>query len=196
MVLSPGIKILNFSLALEGLLTPLRLWYSEFSPDLAWITPKFCSREVTSFGSNRKFQQHPQLAEIITPELLVIWRCIYTFWKDMKILYHFYIVRFSWFCTKFSQQGFARSSSVQIRIYIQGSSTCALCSNDHNFFSVYWIWAYEYYWKVEKVKYEFGIGSFLRLYLDWTQKFKILRLLKSDQPRISAVWPTSKLHNS
>jgi hypothetical protein len=30
-------------------------------------------------------------------------------------------------------------------------------------------------WKVEKVNYEFGIGSFLRLCLDWTQKFKILR---------------------
>jgi hypothetical protein len=51
-------------------------------------------------------------------------------------------------------------------------------------------------WKVEKVSYEFGIGSFLRLYLDYAQKFKILRLLKSDQPRISAVRPTSKLHNS
>jgi hypothetical protein len=50
--------------------------------------------------------------------------------------------------------------------------------------------------KVEKVSYVFGIGSFLRLYLDWTQKFKILKLLKSDQPRISAVRPTSKLHNS
>jgi hypothetical protein len=51
-------------------------------------------------------------------------------------------------------------------------------------------------WKVEKVNYKFGITSFLRLYLGWTQKFKILRLLKSDQPRISAVRPTSKLHNS
>ncbi len=50
--------------------------------------------------------------------------------------------------------------------------------------------------KVEKVNYEFGIRSFLRMYLDWTQKFKILRLLKSDQPRISAVRPTLKLHNS
>jgi hypothetical protein len=50
--------------------------------------------------------------------------------------------------------------------------------------------------KVEKVNYEFGIRSFLRLCLDWSQKFKILRLLKSDQPRISAVRPTSKLHNS
>jgi hypothetical protein len=51
-------------------------------------------------------------------------------------------------------------------------------------------------WKVEEVNYEFGIGSFLRLYLNYTQKFKILRLLKSDQPRNSAVWLTSKLHNS
>jgi hypothetical protein len=42
-------------------------------------------------------------------------------------------------------------------------------------------------WKVEKVSYEFGIVSFLRLYLDWTQKFKILISLKYDQPRISAV---------
>jgi hypothetical protein len=50
--------------------------------------------------------------------------------------------------------------------------------------------------KVEEVNYECGIGSFLRLFLDWTQKFKILRLLKSDKPRISAVRPTSKLHNS
>jgi hypothetical protein len=50
--------------------------------------------------------------------------------------------------------------------------------------------------KVEKVNYEFGIGSFLRLYLDWTHKFKILRLLKSNQPRISAARPTSKFHNS
>jgi hypothetical protein len=37
-------------------------------------------------------------------------------------------------------------------------------------------------WKVEKVNYELGIGGFLRLYLDWNQKFKNLRLLKSDQP--------------
>jgi hypothetical protein len=36
-------------------------------------------------------------------------------------------------------------------------------------------------WKVAKVRYEFGIGSFLRLCLDWTQKGKILRLLKSTQ---------------
>jgi hypothetical protein len=36
-------------------------------------------------------------------------------------------------------------------------------------------------WKVEKVSYEFGIGSFLRLCLYWTQKGKILRLLKSTQ---------------
>jgi hypothetical protein len=36
-------------------------------------------------------------------------------------------------------------------------------------------------WKVAKVSYEFGIGSFLRLCLDWTQKGKILRLLKSTQ---------------
>jgi hypothetical protein len=51
-------------------------------------------------------------------------------------------------------------------------------------------------WKFEEVNYEFGIGSFLRLYLYWTQKFKILRLLKSDQDRISAVWSTSKSRNS
>jgi hypothetical protein len=51
-------------------------------------------------------------------------------------------------------------------------------------------------WKVEKVDYEFSIRSFLRLYLDWTQKFKILISLKSDQPRISAAWSTSKSHNS
>jgi hypothetical protein len=36
-------------------------------------------------------------------------------------------------------------------------------------------------WKVEKVTYEFVIGSFLRLCLDWTQKGKIFRLLKSTQ---------------
>jgi hypothetical protein len=51
-------------------------------------------------------------------------------------------------------------------------------------------------WKVEKVNYEFGIGSFLRFCSDWTQKFKIPKVLKSDQHRISAVRPTSKLHNS
>jgi hypothetical protein len=38
-------------------------------------------------------------------------------------------------------------------------------------------------WKVEEVIYEFGIGSFLRLYSYYTQKFKILRLVKTDQPR-------------
>jgi hypothetical protein len=37
--------------------------------------------------------------------------------------------------------------------------------------------------KVEKVSYEFGIGSFLRLCLVWSQKGKILRLLKSTQHR-------------
>jgi hypothetical protein len=36
-------------------------------------------------------------------------------------------------------------------------------------------------WKVAKVRYKFGIESFLRLCLDWTQKGKILRLLKSTQ---------------
>jgi hypothetical protein len=36
-------------------------------------------------------------------------------------------------------------------------------------------------WKVAKASYEFVIGSFLRLCLDWTQKGKILRLLKSTQ---------------
>jgi hypothetical protein len=48
-------------------------------------------------------------------------------------------------------------------------------------------------WKVEKVSYEFRIRRFLILYLDWTQKFKILRLLKSDQPRISAVQSDFKI---
>jgi hypothetical protein len=51
-------------------------------------------------------------------------------------------------------------------------------------------------WKVEEVNYEFGIGSFPKFYLDYTQKFEILRLLKSDQPIIPAVRPTSKFHNS
>jgi hypothetical protein len=41
-------------------------------------------------------------------------------------------------------------------------------------------------WKVAKVSYEFGIGSFLRLCLDSTQKDKILRLLKSAQHRNSS----------
>jgi hypothetical protein len=41
-------------------------------------------------------------------------------------------------------------------------------------------------WKVAKVSYEFGIGNFLRLCLDWTQKGKILRLLKSAQHRNSS----------
>jgi hypothetical protein len=41
-------------------------------------------------------------------------------------------------------------------------------------------------WKVAKVSYEFGIGSFLRLCLDWTQKGKTLRLLKSAQHRNSS----------
>jgi hypothetical protein len=39
---------------------------------------------------------------------------------------------------------------------------------------------------VEKVSYEFGIENFLRLCLDWTQKGKILRLLKSAQHRNSS----------
>jgi hypothetical protein len=41
-------------------------------------------------------------------------------------------------------------------------------------------------WKVAKVSYKFGIGSFLRLCLDSTQKDKILRLLKSAQHRNSS----------
>jgi hypothetical protein len=41
-------------------------------------------------------------------------------------------------------------------------------------------------WNVEKVSYEFGIENFLRLCLDWTQKGKILRLLKSAQHRNSS----------
>jgi hypothetical protein len=49
---------------------------------------------------------------------------------------------------------------------------------------------------VEKVSCKFGIGSFLGLCWYRTQKFKFLRLLKSDQPRISAVRPTSKSCNS
>jgi hypothetical protein len=51
-------------------------------------------------------------------------------------------------------------------------------------------------WKVEKANYEFGIASFPRLYLDKTQKFKILRLLKYDQDSISAARSTSKSRNS
>jgi hypothetical protein len=51
-------------------------------------------------------------------------------------------------------------------------------------------------WKIEKVNYEFGIESFQRFCLDWTQKFKIPRLLNSGQRRIPAVQTTSKLHNS
>jgi hypothetical protein len=51
-------------------------------------------------------------------------------------------------------------------------------------------------WKVGEVNYDFGIGNFLRLYLDKTQKFKILGLLKSDQSRNSAAWSTSKSRNS
>jgi hypothetical protein len=47
-------------------------------------------------------------------------------------------------------------------------------------------------WKVEKVNYEFSFGDFLRWHLDWTQKFTILRSLKSDWPRISAVRLISK----
>jgi hypothetical protein len=43
-------------------------------------------------------------------------------------------------------------------------------------------------WKVKEVKYMSDIGSFLRSYLVWSQKFQILILLKSDQPRISAIW--------
>jgi hypothetical protein len=50
--------------------------------------------------------------------------------------------------------------------------------------------------KVEEVNYEFGIGSFLRVYLDQAQKCKFFRLLKSDQPRISAAWSTFIHHNS
>jgi hypothetical protein len=77
-----------------------------------------------------------------------------------------FIVLFSWFYAKFSQQCFARSSSVQIRSCIHGSSTCALCSNDYNFSPFIRFERMSYDWKVEKVKYEFGIGSFLILYLD------------------------------
>jgi hypothetical protein len=46
----------------------------------------------------------------ITPESLVGWWCIYSFWKGLKILYHFRIVRFFWFCTSLSQWSFARLS--------------------------------------------------------------------------------------
>jgi hypothetical protein len=65
--------------------------------------------------------------------------------------------------------------------------TYALCSDNHNFCSVYQIWAYENYWKVEEVNYKFDIESFLRLYLVWRQNCKFLRLLKAAQHRISAV---------
>jgi hypothetical protein len=50
-------------------------------------------------------------------------------------------------------------------------------------------------WKVEEVNYKFGIGSFLRLYMDEAQKSEIFRLLKSDQPRNSEVLLTLKYHN-
>jgi hypothetical protein len=50
-------------------------------------------------------------------------------------------------------------------------------------------------WKVEEVNYKFGIGSFLRLYMDEAQKPEIFRLLKSDQPRNSEVLLTLKYHN-
>jgi hypothetical protein len=73
----------------------------------------------TTWSVQEWFPAAPQLAVIITPELLVLWGRIYALWKVIKILYHFHIVHFSWFCTVFSQQNFAGSSSVKkIRIWV------------------------------------------------------------------------------
>jgi hypothetical protein len=82
----------------------------------------------------------------------------------------------------FNQQSFVRSSSVQIRICIQRLTLvhCVLMIITSSLFIE--IERMSNDWKVEKVNYELGIGGFLRLYLDWNQKFKNLRLLKSDQP--------------
>jgi hypothetical protein len=51
-------------------------------------------------------------------------------------------------------------------------------------------------WNSENVIYNAIIESFLRFHLFLSQKFRFLRLLKSAQSRILAVWPNSKLHNS
>jgi hypothetical protein len=59
-----------------------------------------------------------------------------------------------------------RSSSVQIRIYIQDTFTCAPCSMiiTSSLFIGFECMSND--WKFDKLNYEFGIGNFLRLYLD------------------------------
>jgi hypothetical protein len=136
-------------------------WLFQFSigswlkVQIGWDT---CSVQKPGISSNT-----PQLAVIITHESLVIWGCIFPFWKGPKILYHFHIVHLSWFCTIFSHECFTRSLSVQIWICIQGL-TCVHC--------VPIIITYSMFIVFEKVSYKFGTGSFLRLCLDWTGKFK------------------------
>jgi hypothetical protein len=127
-------------------------WNSEFYPSLERIWNSIWSLYLRFFqfsiGSRLKlqnlpgililsrteFQQHPQLVEIITSEPLVIQRCVCTLWKGDKIIYHFCNIHFSWFCTKFSQQGFTRLLSVQIRICL------ALKKNRVNFLSLWFMW--------------------------------------------------------
>jgi hypothetical protein len=58
----------------------------------------------------------PQVPEIITPDPWVVWWCVYTFWKGLKIIYNFYVDCFPWICASFSQLGFLKSSSVPNRI--------------------------------------------------------------------------------
>jgi methyl coenzyme M reductase subunit D len=49
--------------------------------------------------------------------------------------------------------------------------------------------------KVQKVIYEVGIGSFLRLHSIWSQKLKFHETPDSVQDRILAAQSTSKSHN-
>jgi hypothetical protein len=148
------------------------------------------------FRFKQKFSAAPQLAEIITPEPLIVWGCIYTFWKGLKNYYHFYIGYFSWFCTILRQQSFARLSSVQIRICIQYSTTCALCSNDHNFFSIYQIWAYESWMESLESKLQVWYWQFSEIALGLDSKVYNSQITQICSEQNFSNPTDSKLHNS
>jgi hypothetical protein len=95
----------EFYPSLERLRNSLGFWYSEFSHISFGIRFKVQNCPDSLICPELIFSSTPQLSVIIIPEPLVGWGRICSFWKGLKILYHFCIVQFSWFCTVFNELG-------------------------------------------------------------------------------------------
>jgi hypothetical protein len=111
------------------------------------------------------FQQHPQLVEIITPELLAGWESI--FYGNISKLSTIFVL----FMSPDSAPNLVRrilrdrrQSKSESVFKVFPLVYCVPMIITSPLFVRFEHMSNE--WKVEKVSYKFGIGSFLRLYLD------------------------------